>query len=197
MTGLETIISQIESDAQREAEGQLTDAKAEAEGVLLAAKEEAAKRAQDILAQGERKAQDIRDRAASAAGLESRNAMLAFKQDVIRQVIDSARESMENAPDGEYFDTLVTLAGRFAKEGRAELHLNRRDLDRLPADFEENVKKAAPQADVTLSNTACDIDSGFVLTYGGIDINCTFAAIFEDAEAELHDAVGKILFPGQ
>lgn len=196
MTGLETIISQIESDAQREADGQLADARAEAEGVLQAAKQEAEKRARDILAQGERKAQDIRDRAASAAGLESRNAMLAFKQDVIRQVIDSARKSMENAPDEEYFDTLIKLAGRFAKEGKAVLQLNRRDLDRLPADFEEKVKKAAPQADITLSKTACGIESGFVLAYGGIDINCTFAAIFEDAEAELRDAVGKILFPG-
>ena len=195
MTGLEAILSQIESDARQEADELLTDAKAKAEEILVNAKEEAAKKSQEILQEGEKKAQDIRDRADSAAMLARRNNMLAFKQQVIRETIDSTRTSLENAPDEEYFKMLLQLAARFAGEGKGEMRLNRRDLDRLPKSFETDLKQAVPQADITVSKDPCDIENGFLLVYGGIDVNCTFRAIFEEADGELRDAVGKILFP--
>ncbi len=197
MTGLETILSQIDSDAQQEASGRLEAAREEAEKLLAAAKEEAAQRSQAILQEGEKKAGEIRERAASAAQLERRNAMLAFKQQMIRDSIEETRTALENAPDQEYFPTLVHLAARFAKAGKAEMKLNRRDLDRLPKGFEDDLKKAVPQSEISVSKTPCEISSGFLLVYGGIDINCTFQAIFEDAEAELRDAAGRLLFPGQ
>ena len=195
MTGLEAILSQIEMDARQEAEELLTNAKAKAEEILAEAKEEAAKRSQEILQEGEKKAQDIRDRADSAAQLARRNNMLAFKQQVIREAIDSARASLESAPDEDYFEMLLLLAARFAGEGKGEMRLNRRDLDRLPASFEADLKKAVPQGDITVSKEPCDIENGFLLVYGGIDVNCTFRAIFEEADGELRDSVGSILFP--
>lgn len=196
MTGLESILSQIDGDAKREAEEQLSAAREEAGKILEAAREAAAQKASAILAEGEEKAQDIRSRADSATELARRNAMLSFKQQVIREAIDSTLDSLENAPDGEYFSLLLQLAARFSREGKAEMRLNARDLKRLPADFEEQLKKAAPRAEIAISPTPCDIESGFLLIYGGIDINCTFRAIFEAAEGELRDAAGKILFPG-
>lgn len=195
MTGLENILSQISGDAQREADEQLTEAKRKADEILAAAKEEANERTRSIIRDGEKKAQDIRNRAASAAQLEKRNVMLAFKQRMIREAVDSARVSLENASDQEYFQVLLQLAGRYAKKGRAEMRLNGRDLKRLPAGFEEALKEAAPQAEISLSRAPWDIENGFLLTYEGIDVNCTFQAIFEDAEGEMRDAVGKILFP--
>ena len=195
MTGLEAILSQIESDARQEADELLSSAKAKAEEILTAAKDEAMKKSQDILQEGEKKAQDIRDRADSAAMLARRNAMLAFKQQVIRDAIDSTRASLENAPEEEYFRLLLQLAARFAREGKGEMRLNRRDLDRLPKSFEADLKKAAPQADITVSKEPCKIENGFLLVYGGIDVNCTFRAIFEEADGELRDKMGSILFP--
>ena len=196
MTGLETILSQIAGDAQQEADELLSAARGKAEEILAGAKEEASRQAQAVIRDGEKKAQDIRDRAASAAQLEKRNQMLVFKQQLIRDVIDSARASLEDAPAEEYFRVLLKLVSRFAQSGKGEMRLNARDLARLPAGFEAEVKKAAPQADLTISQTACGIESGFLLVYGGIDINCTFRAIFEDAYDELRDAAGRLLFPG-
>ena len=195
MTGLEAILSQIESGAKQEADELLTDARAKAEEILANAKENAAKKTQDILQEGEKKAQDIRDRADSAALLERRNNMLAFKQQVIREAIDNTRASLESAPDEEYFTMLLQLAARFAREGKGEMRLNRRDLDRLPGSFEADLKQAVPQGDITVSREPIDLENGFLLVYGGIDVNCTFRAIFEEADGELRDAVGKILFP--
>ncbi len=196
MTGLETILSQIEDDARQKADSQLEAARKEAAGILAAAEQEANDRESAAIEEGERRAQNIRDRAASAAQLEKRNDMLAFKQQIIREAIDRTRASLENAPDGEYFLTLLQLAARFAQPGKAQMRLNRRDLDRLPTAFEAGLKQAAPQADISISKEPCNIDGGFLLIYPGIDINCTFRAIFEGAEGDLRDAAGKLLFPG-
>ncbi len=195
MTGLETILNQINSDAREEADRQLEAARSQAHEILEAAKADAAAKSQAVLKNGEQMAQAIREKAESSAQLERRNAMLAFKQQMIRETIDNARTSLEQAPDKEYFDLLLLLAARFSQKGKGEMRLNRRDLDRLPKNFESDLKQAAPQAEITVSPTPCGIDSGFLLVYGGIDVNCTFRAIFEDAEGELRDAVGKILFP--
>lgn len=196
MTGLESILKQIESDGQKEAEEQLTAARVKADEISEKAKAEGAEKVRAALKDGERRAQEIRDRAKSAAELEQRNQMLVFKQELIGEAVEAARESLENAPDKEYFDILLTLYKRFAQEGRGEMLLNKRDIDRLPDDFLARMRKAVPGAEVTISpRPHQEVESGFLLVYGGVDINCTFRAIFEDAYDELRDAAGKLLFP--
>lgn len=194
MTGLKTILDQILSDANQEALEQLSAAKQEAAGILAQAKAEADRTAKSVLQGGEEKAGNLRERAESAAQMERRNAMLSFKQRLIRETIDRTMRALENAPDQEYFQILTTLAGKFAQAGKAEMRMNARDLARLPSDFEESLKQAAPQAEITISKEPIDIDSGFLLVYGGIDVNCTFEAIFDGAQAELRDAVSRILW---
>lgn len=194
MTGLESILSQIAGDGQKEAEEILGEARKKAGEIAEEAKAKGAEQVRAVLKDGERRAQDIRDRAQSAAELEQRNQLLVFKQQLIGEAVDAARESLENAPDAEYFDTLLALYSRFAGEGQGELRLNKRDLDRLPDDFLARMRKAVPAAQVTISPKAHDIESGFLLVYGGVDVNCTFRAIFEDAYEELRDAAGRLLF---
>lgn len=195
MTGLESIINQIAGDGQSEAAEVLAEARKKAGEIAEDAKARGAEQVRAVLKDGERRAQDIRDRAQSAAELEQRNQMLVFKQELIREAVDAARASLENAPDEEYFDTLLTLYKRFAQEGRGEMYLNKKDIDRLPDDFLARMRKAVPQAEVTISPKPHKLESGFLLVYGGVDINCTFRAIFEDASDQLRDAAGKLLFP--
>ena len=195
MTGLESIINQIAGDGQTEASEILAEARTTAGEIAEDAKARGAEKVRAVLKDGERRAQDIRDRAQSAAELEQRNQMLVFKQELIREAVDAAKTSLENAPDEEYFSTLLTLYKRFAQEGRGEMYLNKKDIDRLPDDFLARMRKAVPEAEVTISPKPQKIESGFLLVYGGVDINCTFRAIFEDASDQLRDAAGKLLFP--
>ena len=44
------------------------------------------------------------------------------------------------------------------------------------------------------SNTPCNIPDGFLLVYGGIDVNCTFASLFEAVGDTLQDLAGGMLF---
>ena len=195
MTGLESIINQIAGDAQQEASEILAGAKERAEKAAKEAQEEAKRQADAILQKGEQDAKDIRERAQSAAELEKRNQMLSFKQSLIGEAIEGTRASLEEAPDKEYFDTLLQLYKRFAHQGQGELRLNQKDLTRLPGDFLARLKQAVPEADMHISPAPADIESGFLLVYGGMDINCTFRAVFEDAADALRDAAGRLLFP--
>ena len=49
-------------------------------------------------------------------------------------------------------------------------------------------------AALTVSSETRDIDGGFVLTYGGIEENCSFDALFDSAHEMLQDKVQEILF---
>ena len=172
----------------------MAEAKQKADKALAEAKEEAKRQADAILQKGEQDAKDIRDRAESAAELAKRNQMLSFKQGLIGEAIEGARASLEDAPDKEYFDSLLQLYKRFAQKGQGEMRLNQKDLKRLPDDFLARMKQAVPEADMHISPKPSDIESGFLLVYGGMDINCTFRAVFEDAADALRDAAGKLLF---
>ena len=121
--------------------------------------------------------------------------MISLNQSLIGEAIEGTRASLEEAPDKEYFDTLLQLYKRFAQKGQGELRLNQKDLKRLPGDFLARLKQAVPEADMHISPAPADIESGFLLVYGGMDINCTFRAVFEDAADALRDAAGRLLFP--
>ena len=74
------------------------------------------------------------------------------------------------------------------------MRLNAADLGRLPADFEAQVNRAAGRGHITVSRTPCSLPDGFLLVCGGIDVNCTFDALFEAEADALQDIAGGLLF---
>lgn len=194
MTGLEKILAQISNDAKSSADEMIKEAQLKADKIIEEANAEAAKQAQQILKQGESKTADIKQRAASSALFEKRNKLLAFKQAYIDSCIGDVRALLENAPDNEYFDHLLSLVSLYANKEDGVMYLNKKDLTRMPQDFAGKATAAAGHR-ITISDTPRSIDSGFLLIYEGIDINCSFRAIFEDKEDTLRDIAGQILFP--
>ena len=47
---------------------------------------------------------------------------------------------------------------------------------------------------LTLSKEPADMTNGFIITYGGVEENCTFDAIFAERANEFKDLVQNILF---
>lgn len=194
MTGLEAILAQIEQDAQNQAEALLSVAKKEAQETLENAQREAEQQSKAILDEAQAQADAIRERAESSAQLEKRDQLLRCKQQLIREALDKICDSMEDAPAEEYFSILLELAVRSAQPGEGILYLNARDLERLPANFQQELDRETPQGKITVSQTPRQLESGFVLVYGPIEMDCTFPALFRDAYDQLRDAVGTILF---
>ena len=186
-TGLDRIIEQILADAEAKAAEQVAAAEEEAKKTLADAAAEAEQKANVLLADSEKVGADIKARAASTAEFTRRRTVLAAKQNAIRDVITAAQKELHDLPDDEYFSVLL-------KPGDAEMQLNEKDLARMPQDFSAQLKAAVPGTNITVSNTPCNIPDGFLLVYGGIDVNCTFASLFEAAGDTLQDLAGGMLF---
>ena len=188
-TGLDRIIEQILADAEAKAAEQVAAAEEEAKKTLADAAAEAEQKANVLLADSEKVGADIKARAASTAEFTRRRTVLAAKQNAIRDVIAAAQKELHDLPDDEYFSVLLKLAQKNALPGDAEMQLNEKDLARMP-----QLKMAVPGTNITVSNTPCNIPDGFLLVYGGIDVNCTFASLFEAAGDTLQDLAGGMLF---
>ena len=183
MTALEKILGQIGEEARQEAESLLADARRQADALLAQTQAQAEADTQAAREEARREAADVTARAVSAAQLKKRNELLAAKQALIAQTLERTRRELEEAPDEAYFAALTALFRKAEAPQGAVIRFNQRDLGRLPKGW---LQAADPQGNVTLSPE---------LSHGGVDVNGSFAAVFEAEESRLRDLCGGILFP--
>ena len=193
MSGLEKIISQIEYESNDRCRSIIDNAQKKAALIV----EEAGAQAQSILDDGRnetaKKVENIKQGAQSSAQLAKNKILLESKLEIIDEMLKKALDELRNLPEKEYFDILGSLIIANAKEGKGLLCLSEKDGKALPKDFIDSVNKKLENGSVELSSTA-DINGGFILIYGDIDINCSFDAIASSKRDELRDALNKLLF---
>ena len=108
-------------------------------------------------------------------------------------MLNNALENMKTLPDDEYFSLIEKMIIKNHSGSTGEIRLGTKDLGRLPDGFEEKIKDIS-NGTLTLSNVPAPIDSGFILVYDGIDMNCSFDAIFRSEWETLSDKASKLLF---
>lgn len=194
MTGIEKITNQITQEAEQAALEELTRTTTDCAAIIESAKSEAKKEAEKIIENAKRKASEIEGRAISSAQFDRRNRLLKFKQDYIENVIEWTKTDLSDLDDKEYFAALLELVKIHSRKGNTVICFNKKDLTRVPSDFEAKAFEITGQK-ASLHADPYNISSGFVLLYDGIDINCSFEKIFESMIDDLRDAAGKILFP--
>ena len=196
MAGLEKIISQIQSESEAAAGKILEEARAQADGILEEARSEAQAECAQIEKRMERSSANILERGRSAADLKRRQELLAEKQKLIGETIAMAKAQLKELDEAEYFDKVFKMAVKAAQPGEGNLLPAARDAGRIPADFEEKLNAALKDTGAVLHilSETRDIDGGFILTYGGVEINCSIDALFDSAQELLQDKVQEILF---
>ena len=196
MTGLDKIVEQILAEAQGEAEKITTDAKAEADKLLADAKAEAEKIKLQSDARIETDKAGKSARAKSSADLKKRQAILKAKQAIISDIIDKAYRQVLNLDEAEYFDLMLRMISKYAQSKSGQIFFAEADLKRLPKGYDKEIEKAAQTNAGTLAvaETSRNIDGGFILNYGGIEVNCSFKAIFSSEKEKLADKVNAFLF---
>lgn len=196
MAGLDKIIGQIEEESKGAAARTLEAARAEAEKILEMARKEAEEECGRIERRSDQAVANILERGRSAAELKKRGSLLAEKQRLIGETIVMVKEELKSLDGEAYFEMLLKLAVKSAQPGEGELLFSAKDLARLPEGFEEQVNAALKDKGAVLrvSEDSRDIDAGFVLTYGGIEENCSFDAIFDSARETLQDKAQELLF---
>lgn len=76
------------------------------------------------------------------------------------------------------------------------MYMSERDINRMPADFKEKIKKTAEQmgGQMTISSDRESVNNGFILAYGDIEENCQIKALFDADIDRLKDIANQQLF---
>lgn len=193
MTGLEKIVQQIRDEAQQAADAVIAQAKEEAGQLAAKAAEDARTQSGAILAKSKTDVQNHLAAARSAAELAQRRAVLAAKQEIIGEAIESARQSIYKLPDSDYFALILKMISKFSLPQEGELLFSPADLGGCPPALRPRSRNPRT-GKLTVSRETRDIDGGFVLSYGGIEENCSIEALFYAARERLQDRVQELLF---
>lgn len=193
MAGIESITSLIKQEATENAEKIISEANKTANEILAEAKKAADEKTKAALTTEKAEADAVINKAKSAAELQKRRDLLCAKQEIITEIIEKAKKTLSSLPDKEYFELLIKLVKKYETGQKGVLALGANDLKRVPSDFEESLKKASENK-LTLSKEPINIKNGFLLLYGGIDINLSFDSLFDENLEELTDKVSAIVF---
>ncbi len=195
MTGLEKIVKEIADEASAEAKTTLENAKAEADDILAQAKSEADALREKSEADAQKHRSELEQSRNSALALQKRQRLLETKQALLSETLEKARKELYALPVDLYFTLLLKLAAQAAEEGKGEMMLSEQDAARLPQDFEAKLAAVLPSGStITLLKETRPVDGGFVLKYGDVEANCSFAAIFDARREEFADIISPILF---
>lgn len=194
MAGLDRILESIKAESDGAVAQRINDAKSRAEEIKKEAEDSVRDECRSIEERGKRSAEDTIARAESAAALLKRKSILAEKQAIIAEVFEEAEKRLAALPDAQYIDTITKIAVKNALPEDGKIIFSAEDKKRLPAAFEKDLNSKIKGGSLKVSNDTIGTAGGFVLSYGGIEQNCTFAALI-DAEREiLTDKVSKVLF---
>lgn len=190
MTGLENIIKQIEADSQSRIDEIKSKADAAVREIMDAAKAEAEEISSSYAKLADSKSKNVLERAKAADESDAKRAVLKKKQELIKGMIDAARDAIRNADSAEYFEFLESILKKTEKGDGGRIILSQKDMKEMTPSFEAVLK----EKNLTAESGSMEPRSGCVVVYGSIEINCTIDAVF-DAQAEVvSDSLNAFLF---
>ncbi|AUG56229.1 V-type ATP synthase subunit E [Acetivibrio saccincola] len=198
MSGINKIKERILEEARLQAEETVKRAEEEASEIINSAKKEAEELKKQIIDKANSEALEVKKRLKAGAELEARKQRLQAKQEVVEEAFSQAIKKLNSLPDDQYFSIIVDLIVNSASNDSGEIILSGRDKERLPSDFEEKVNKnlssKRSSGNFTLSDETRDINGGFILKMGNVEINNSFDAIIRMKRNEIEADVIASLF---
>ena len=189
MSGVEKIVARLNEETEAQCGEIVFTAKKKAAEIVSRAQEEGNRKIKEAEAAAQQQAERILASAGAQNAADERKALLGARVDLINEVLASARQSLHRLKDEAYFNALAGLATKHKQPGVGEMLLCERDLKRMPTDFIDKLGYG-----ITVSPVPADIEDGFILKYGDIEINCTFGALFAAAEQDLQAHANALLF---
>lgn len=190
MTSSEKILAGIAEESKAQADKINSDAEKQAAEITAAAREEAESEAEKIKAEAEKKAELIINSGKSSAELLKRDTALKCRRGLIEKALITVADTVNAYSDKDYFDFLLTLIKKEKLNGKGEVYLSVKDKARDTAAF----KSELSALDLTLSDNFADINGGFILKYGDIQINGELSALIHEKRDVLTDELNKALF---
>ena len=185
----------------------------ETDGKLSQIDSHVKKRVEEIVKEGEKKIDNLRDKLLheaegkikeerrsklAIAQLDFRKALLVEKRRLLDETFVAAFEDIRNLGDEDYRKLFKKLTLQVAEEGNGTIFISNKDRKRItPSLIEEtnrDLHKMGKSATLELAQEEVDIDGGFILKMGKIEINCSLSSLFKKMTEELESEVSGILF---
>lgn len=196
MSGLDKIVEEIHAQAKAEADLILNKSDEYCDAYMEDVKKEVQKELEAFHKKALAERNLYEEKTKSGAEFLERNAILRAKQQCIDEVLVKAEQTIKNFPVGEYFGFLEKLLEKNIQSGHGIMYLGKKDLERMPENFEEKVQAIAKKKNGTieLCREPKNITDGFILAYGEIEENCTIKSLFHTNLDRMKDIAGKELF---
>ncbi len=193
MTGLQKIIARIEADTDAICADIKSKADKECQDIIISAGNKAVEIAEKGRQEANARYEDLISRAKSTAELDVRTTILSAKQQCIREALENARRYILALDDCEYFALILQMAQMHSEELAGEIMFSYKDLSRIPQGFETELRNRV-KGTLSIGKDSVNIDGGFVLVYGMVEVNCSFESIFAANSERFSDEVSAILF---
>lgn len=187
----EQVVEKILSQAHQEAESILSEARSKIEARKESLRSEMEAFAKETETKAREQAEDKQSRMLAAARMDLQKKVLSAKVELLEEMFTKARRRINELPDDRYFDLMSRLMTEAVQTGDEEVIVGRGEK-RLDYNFLKQVnKKLGPgfKGNLRMSNEKADIEGGFILRRGKVQINCSTNVLIDQVrermEAEL------------
>lgn len=190
MNGLKLILDKIEEENVLEVNKIKEEGKKQAEKIIADAVSGANAEAEIIAANADKKTSQMLENAKSGCDVLVKRAEVSARSEVVLECIKTATAQLKSMDDAKYFEVITKLIFKyFHPDEQGEFMMNKKDIARMPKSFLKNVNKELKKngAELVMSEKSVDIDSGFIIRYGGVEENCTFDSLIEEKTDEIKD----------
>lgn len=196
--GIEELETRILRDARAEANGIMGRAAAQRDEILKKADAEAEAAYQRQFSILKIEAEEEKKQKVTLEALESRKAVLQEKRALLDSVFSAARDELLALPVDRYRDLMVKMIVAASGDGRGEVLLSGADREKLGGELVARANRALESAGkvpgLRLAEETRDINGGFVLRSGDVEINGSLAAEIESRREELEENLVEMLF---
>ena len=194
MNGINKITAKLAAEAQAEIDQIEAEAAAKCGEIRAEYEKKAAVTYKKRIASGEKACEDRAQRLGSAAEMEAKKSILAFKQEMVSKAFERAVASIAEMPKEKYVAFLASQAAKAAGDGDGELIFNAKDRDALGQDVVKAAAEKGAKGKLTVSKQTRDIPGGLVVRQGNIELNCAVDTLVSLYRNELAAQVAEILF---
>lgn len=195
MSGLEKITEHIISKANAQADEIIKDAQAKADEIMSKAESDAKAYEENARQKTNAECEKIIQMAESENRQLKRQSILFAKSSAISHIIYDTKKAVKEMKNNEYKNILLTILKNSVSDKEGEILFSENDKKIIDDDFINEIDKISG-GKLKISDNFCDIDGGFIIKYGRIEINCSIDSIFEEKYSQLTDLVNSFLSQG-
>ncbi len=219
MVGLEKITEKIIADAKARADEIIADAEQECRKIDAACELKKQQIEQKIESDAVKEGEGIKMRAKSGIAMNKRDSMLSLRANLIDQAFIEAQNQILNLDAEQYRGMLssllskvicervqsendsIRLYGEDISPAKYEVLMNKKDKDAHGIAIIEGARRAIvgkiPSEildKVVLSSKTVNIDGGFVIRCGDVELNCSVKTLVDGIRPALEAEVARVLF---